>query len=54
MFLDFFVKHLPSYLSLHYETLVFAVNFFKKIIYQIKNLYVYKLVEAAKQSELKK
>ena len=36
LFLDFFVKHFPNYLSFHYEKLFFVHDFLKKLIYSNK------------------
>ena len=46
MFLDFFVKHFPNYLSFSYDKLFFADDFLK--IHIFKYLYGYELVRAAK------
>ena len=37
LFLDFFLKHFPNYLSLHYQTLFFLDDF-KNFIYSNKKL----------------
>ena len=53
LLLDFFV-HFPNYLSLHYKTLLLVDDFFKIYVCigsQIKIMYGYKLVRAARQSE---
>ena len=52
-FLDFFVKHFLNYQSLHYEK-HFRKWFFNNSDNQIRNLYSYKIMRAAKWSELKR
>ena len=50
VFLDFFVKHFSNYLSLPFKNL-FVDDFLKKSYIELKQLYGYKLVRAAKWSE---
>ena len=47
VFLDFFVKHFSNYFSLPFKNL-FVDDFLKKSYIEIKQLYGYKLVRAAK------
>ena len=46
-------KTFPNYLSLHYKTLFF-MDYLKKNSYSNKNLFGYKLLRAAKRSQLKR
>ena len=50
-FLDFFVKHFPNYLSLHYEKLFFVDNFEKNHILKQEKCMAVRLGE--QQSDLR-
>ena len=52
--LRFFVKPFPNYLSLHWKIVFFRDDLLKDSYIQMKICYGYKLVRAAKISELKK